>query len=125
MGYINGKTDADLLIEEDDIQEDFDRIVVLQSCCAAMKELTDRMQMMVVDCNDLKTQMDEFQIGIKDQVESILRQPPPKTLYKAGITGYTQTGTDTTGISSHGNQTQPEIPNPPTSPLPLISFDWT
>ena len=30
MGYINGKTDADLLIEEDDIQEDFDRIVVLQ-----------------------------------------------------------------------------------------------
>ena len=30
MGYINGKTDADLLIEEDDIQEDFDRIIVLQ-----------------------------------------------------------------------------------------------
>ena len=108
-----------------------------------MKELTDRMQMMVVDCNDLKTQMDEFQIGIKDQVESILRQPPPKSLYKgkrntdklhiremytnplntAGITGYTQTGTDTSGISSHGDQTQTEIPNPPTSPLPLINFD--
>ena len=108
-----------------------------------MKELTDRMQMMVVDCNDLKSQMDEFQIGIKEQVESILRQPPPKSLYKgrrntdklhirelytnplntAGITGYTQTGTDTTGltgISSHGDQTQPEIPN---LPLPLISFD--
>jgi len=30
MGYVNGKTDADLLIEEDDIQEDFERIVVLQ-----------------------------------------------------------------------------------------------
>lgn len=30
MGYIDGKTDSDLLIEEDDIDEDFERILVLK-----------------------------------------------------------------------------------------------
>ena len=30
MGYIDGKTDSDLLIEEDDIEEDFERILVLK-----------------------------------------------------------------------------------------------
>ena len=30
MGYVDGKTDADLLIEEVDVDEDNERIVVLQ-----------------------------------------------------------------------------------------------
>lgn len=32
MGYVDGKTDADLLIEELDVNEDYERIVVLQVC---------------------------------------------------------------------------------------------
>jgi len=114
-----------------------------------MKELTDRMQMMVIDCNEMRSQMDEFQTGIKEQVESILRQPPPKSLYKSRNTAETKlhirelynidtrtgstglatdigTGiTSLTGVPSHGDtsQTQPEISNPPNSPVPLMSFD--
>ena len=30
MGYVDGKTDADLLVEEIDIEEDYERVVVLQ-----------------------------------------------------------------------------------------------
>ena len=30
MGYINGKTEVDLLLEEDDMEEDYERIAVIQ-----------------------------------------------------------------------------------------------
>ena len=30
MGYVNGKTEVDLLLEEDDMEEDYERIAVIQ-----------------------------------------------------------------------------------------------
>ena len=30
MGYVNGKTEVDLLLEEDDVQEDYEKIAVIQ-----------------------------------------------------------------------------------------------
>ena len=35
MGYVDGKTDATLLIEEDDIEQDYEYLVVLQVCVKA------------------------------------------------------------------------------------------
>ena len=46
-----------------------------------MKELTDRMQLMVVEANELGEQIDSFKAGIGEQVSSILSHPPPRSLY--------------------------------------------
>ncbi len=40
MGYVDGKTDADLLIEEIDVDEDYERIVVLQVSRSSPYNLT-------------------------------------------------------------------------------------
>lgn len=64
-----------------------------------MKEVTDRMQLMVVDSNDFLENMDGFKNGIAEQITSILSQPPPKTVHMT-----------------------PHLPITP-SPPPLISFD--
>ena len=74
-----------------------------QSCCQAMKEITDRMQLMVVECNDLLENMDGFKNGTAEQISSILAQPPPKTLHMKPDASLT-------------------VPSP-RSPPPLITFD--
>lgn len=80
MGYVDGKTDADLLLEEDDGVEDEERILVLKSCCQGMKELTDRLQLMLVEAEELDVKMKEFREGLREQVDSILGAPPPRIL---------------------------------------------
>lgn len=46
-----------------------------------MKELTDRLQLMLVETTELEGKMKEFQVGLKEQVDSILRTPPPRSLF--------------------------------------------
>ena len=36
---------------------------------------------MMDEATDLENKMEEFQVGLKDQVESILSHPPPRSLY--------------------------------------------
>jgi len=80
MGYVDGKTDADLLLEEDDGVEDRERLMVLKSCCQGMKELTDRLQLILVEARELELKMREFREGLRAQVDSILTAPPPRSL---------------------------------------------
>ncbi len=47
-----------------------------------MKELSDHVCDMSEEIDLLKEQMIEFHTGVKQQVESILRHPPPRSLYK-------------------------------------------
>ena len=154
MGYVDGKTDADLLLEEADVMEERERVMVLkvprnrvsedvihlfthmharmarthayththtrihthtrarththtrhahmhvrththtrthtcarthahtrtQSCCQAMKELTDRLQLMLVEARELEVQMSEFKTGLREQVDAILTTPPHRSI---------------------------------------------
>ena len=51
-----------------------------QSCCQAMKELTDRLQLMLVEARELKVQMSEFKTGLREQVDAILTTPPHRSI---------------------------------------------
>lgn len=46
-----------------------------------MKESTDRMQLMVVEANDICEQISSFRYGVRDQIKSIVSHTPPKSLY--------------------------------------------
>ena len=45
-----------------------------------MKELTDRLQLMLVEAEELDVKMKEFREGLREQVDSILGAPPPRIL---------------------------------------------
>ena len=70
-----------------------------------MKELTDRMQLMVVEANELGEQIDSFKTGIREQVSSILSHPPPRSLYSKNTSpGQTRhTGLGGTGAAAGSN----------------------
>ena len=51
-----------------------------QSCCQGMKELTDRLQLILVEARELELKMREFREGLRAQVDSILTAPPPRSL---------------------------------------------
>ena len=76
MGYVDGKTDADLLIAEDDGVEDRERVLVLQSCCQGVKEITEHLQIVLVEAQELEAEMNEFKTILKEQIDSILALPP-------------------------------------------------
>ena len=46
-----------------------------------MKELTDRLQLMLVEARELEVKMKEFRDGLKEQVDTILAGPPPRFLF--------------------------------------------
>ena len=45
-----------------------------------MKEITDRLQLMLVEARELEIKMKEYRRGLKEQVDSILATPPPRSL---------------------------------------------
>ena len=45
-----------------------------------MKELTDRLQLTLVEARELQLKMQEFREGLRAQVDSILSAPPPRSL---------------------------------------------
>ena len=45
-----------------------------------MKELTDRLQLMLVEARELEVQMKEFKAGLKEQVNAILTTPPHRSI---------------------------------------------
>lgn len=51
-----------------------------QSCCQGMKELTDHLLEMVEEAKDLDGKIREFRVGLRQQVDSILSTPPPRSL---------------------------------------------
>ena len=96
MGYVDGKSDADLLIESEqqEHQQTMETLHVLkvrfdncqcfhlltctvnvQSCCQGMKELSSHLQLLLVEARELEGKMDEFRDGLKEQVSSILTTP--------------------------------------------------
>ncbi len=46
-----------------------------------MKELTDHLQTMIEEVKDLDVKMREFRTGLRQQVDSILSAPPPRSLF--------------------------------------------
>ena len=73
-----------------------------------MKELSDHLCDMSDEIDLLKEQMPEFHTGVKQQVESILRHPPPRSLYKKN---------SPTAAGSHSPY-RPPLPPPRTSHIP-------
>ena len=45
-----------------------------------MKELTDRLQLMLVEARELEVQMSEFKTGLREQVDAILTTPPHRSI---------------------------------------------
>lgn len=97
-----------------------------------MKEINDRLQSMSSEMDDISGRLDEFKIGIKEQVHSILSSPPPRSLYKAPSplprrlivepSGKTRsTSFAASELTSQTGQTglTTSLPSPP----PLITFD--
>ncbi|KAL5484561.1 hypothetical protein EMCRGX_G021085 [Ephydatia muelleri] len=82
MGFVNGKTDADLLIEEDNAVEDKERVFVLKSYCEGVKEVTARHNTLHHECAELLKKMKDYRTGVREQIEGVLSTPPPKSLYK-------------------------------------------
>lgn len=81
MGYVDGKTDADLLIdsEQEELQQSREKLHVLKSCCQGMKELSSHLQLLLVEARELEGKMNEFRDGLKEQVASILATPITST----------------------------------------------
>ena len=65
-----------------------------------MKELTDRLQLMLVESMELDKAMKEFRSGLRQQVDSILAAPPPQSLFARA-----QEGTPLISLSESGGAT--------------------
>jgi hypothetical protein len=117
MGYVDGKTDSDLLIEEYNDDEDYQQITILESCCQAIKDSNDRVNEMIFEIETMTMSLDELKEGIKDQVHSILRSSPPKSankLHKLQFTNLIEP-INAADDSYHIDREK--------SPSPLITFD--
>lgn len=82
MGFVDGKTDADLLIEEDNFVEDEERVFILRSYSEAVKEASVRHSTLQQECVELLKKMKDFRTGVREQIDGVLSTPPPKSLYK-------------------------------------------
>lgn len=84
MGYVDGKTDLDLILADDKSAEEeellltsqvwlkdvllFTMEVISQSCLDAMKDLRRRQQMMIVESREMAEAIQEFILGLRQQV---------------------------------------------------------
>ncbi|XP_064395551.1 rab5 GDP/GTP exchange factor-like [Halichondria panicea] len=77
MGYVDGKSDVDLLLAEgwEEVEEDNEHKQILESCSEGMDELTGRLTELLKELDQLGSQMMEFRNGLKEQVDSILTAP--------------------------------------------------
>jgi len=87
MGYVNGKTDLDLILDGDASDDENELLSTtqvytsitflprfsffLQSCLDAMKDLRRRQQLMIVESREMAEALQEFSTGIKQQVHDM------------------------------------------------------
>lgn len=94
-----------------------------QSCNQAMEELICRLQIMEKEANDLENKMEEFHLGFKEQVNSILSHPPPRSLYSknSSPTQAKSLGQEQTSLMASRSQNFPAVSSiihDPPSPFP-------
>lgn len=94
MGYVDGKTDLDLILADDKTAEEEELLQTSQSCLDAMKDLRRRQQLMIVESRELAEAIQEFTLGLRQQVDSILSSPPPKSYFARRFDRMSPDGTD-------------------------------
>lgn len=100
MGYVDGKTDLDLILADDKSGEEEELLMTSQSCLDAMKDLRRRQQMMIVESREMAEALQEFTLGLRQQVDSILSSPPPKSYFARR---FDRVSVDTDGSSGEGS----------------------
>lgn len=100
-----------------------------------MGELTNHLQDMCAEIDILEDQITEFQVGVKQQVESILSRPPPRSLYKKTSPPTTHGGPSTSplppSVPGHRSHLPPvpdrkggsSLPSAPVSPPFIVPYE--
>uniref|UniRef100_A0A1X7SQ30 Uncharacterized protein n=1 Tax=Amphimedon queenslandica TaxID=400682 RepID=A0A1X7SQ30_AMPQE len=123
MGYVNGKTDADLLIEEYDDEEMIEDMTIIESCCEAVEKINERLQEMSNETDVMMSRLDELKTGVREQVQSVLSGPPPQSLYKKKLSPVVSKASHPP-TSTPSPQILPRVPHyvrPPTPVNPMTS----
>ena len=85
MGYVDGKTDLDLILDGDASDDENELLsttqvfcikhlykvfflLLMQSCLDAMKDLRRRQQLMIVESREMAEALQEFSTGLRQQV---------------------------------------------------------
>ncbi|XP_065916733.1 rab5 GDP/GTP exchange factor-like isoform X2 [Dysidea avara] len=67
MGYVDGKTDLDLILDGDASDDENELLSTTQSCLDAMKDLRRRQQLMIVESREMAEALQEFSTGLRQQ----------------------------------------------------------
>ncbi|XP_019850987.1 PREDICTED: rab5 GDP/GTP exchange factor-like [Amphimedon queenslandica] len=118
MGYVNGKTDADLLIEEYDDEEMVENMTIIESCCEAVEKINERLQEMSNETDVMMSRLDELKTGVREQVQSVLSGPPPQSLYKKKLSPVVSKASHLP-TSTPSPQISPRVPHYVRPPLPV------